>query len=40
MSTVYHEFKDKDQFLYMTYSGENVFGACDLSEIDWEAETC
>lgn len=28
MSAVYHEYKDKDQFLYITYSGENVFGAC------------
>ena len=26
MNAVYHEYKDKDQFLYMTYSGENVFG--------------
>ncbi len=26
MATTYHEYKDKDQFLYITYSGENVFG--------------
>jgi len=27
MSSVYHDYHDKDQFLYITYSGENVFGA-------------
>ena len=27
MAAVYHEYKDKDQFLYITYSGENVFGS-------------
>lgn len=26
MSTVYEDYKDKDGFLYMTYTGENVFG--------------
>lgn len=26
MSTIYEENKDEDGFLYMTYSGENVFG--------------
>ncbi len=26
MSTVYQEHADPDGFLYMTYSGENVFG--------------
>ena len=26
LSQVYKEDKDKDSFLYMTYSGENVFG--------------
>eukprot|EP00051_Salpingoeca_urceolata_P010795 m.132755 g.132755 ORF g.132755 m.132755 type:complete len:128 (+) comp16859_c0_seq1:1920-2303(+) len=27
MAAVYHDYKDKDGFLYITYSGENVFGA-------------
>ncbi|KAF3792653.1 Autophagy-related protein 8d [Nymphaea thermarum] len=27
MSTIYEEHKDDDGFLYMTYSGENTFGA-------------
>jgi len=26
MSSVYHEDKDDDQFLYVKYSGENTFG--------------
>ncbi|XP_021766869.1 autophagy-related protein 8C-like [Chenopodium quinoa] len=26
MSTIYEDNKDEDGFLYMTYSGENVFG--------------
>ncbi|GAB2214136.1 hypothetical protein Drorol1_Dr00018475 [Drosera rotundifolia] len=26
MSAIYEEHKDKDGFLYMTYSGENTFG--------------
>ncbi|CAJ0915905.1 7989_t:CDS:2 [Entrophospora sp. SA101] len=26
MSNVYEEYKDKDGFLYVTYSGENTFG--------------
>ncbi len=26
MATTYHEYKDKDQFLYIVYSGENIFG--------------
>ncbi|CCD22316.1 autophagy-related protein 8 NDAI_0A01580 [Naumovozyma dairenensis CBS 421] len=29
LSTVYQEHKDKDGFLYITYSGENTFG-CSL----------
>eukprot|EP00475_Leptophrys_vorax_P010085 TRINITY_DN1675_c0_g1_i3.p2 TRINITY_DN1675_c0_g1~~TRINITY_DN1675_c0_g1_i3.p2 ORF type:complete len:123 (-),score=12.98 TRINITY_DN1675_c0_g1_i3:400-768(-) len=28
MSAVYDEHKDEDGFLYITYSGENTFGAC------------
>lgn len=28
MSAIYDENKDEDGFLYMTYSGENTFGAC------------
>ncbi|XP_050368791.1 autophagy-related protein 8C-like [Argentina anserina] len=27
MSAIYEENKDDDGFLYMTYSGENVFGS-------------
>eukprot|EP00041_Stephanoeca_diplocostata_P005326 m.59681 g.59681 ORF g.59681 m.59681 type:complete len:127 (-) comp15713_c0_seq1:356-736(-) len=27
MASVYHDYKDEDNFLYITYSGENVFGA-------------
>ncbi|PRT54529.1 Autophagy-related protein 8 [Wickerhamiella sorbophila] len=27
MSTIYDEHKDKDGFLYITYSGENTFGS-------------
>lgn len=27
MSSIYDEYKDEDGFLYMTYSGENTFGA-------------
>lgn len=27
MSTIYEEYKDDDGFLYMTYSGEHVFGS-------------
>jgi GABA(A) receptor-associated protein len=27
MATVYEEHKDEDGFLYITYSGENTFGA-------------
>ena len=26
MSAIYQEHKDKDGFLYVTYSGENTFG--------------
>ena len=26
MSTIYHEHKDEDGFLYITYCSENVFG--------------
>jgi len=29
MQTVYHDCKDPDGFLYITYSGENQFGSCD-----------
>ena len=32
MAAVYHDYKDEDQFLYITYSGENVFGAEDDAE--------
>lgn len=28
MSQIYDRFKDEDGFLYITYSGENTFGAC------------
>ena len=31
MAAVYHDYKDEDMFLYITYSGENVFGAEDGS---------
>eukprot|EP00035_Acanthoeca_spectabilis_P019851 m.429937 g.429937 ORF g.429937 m.429937 type:complete len:129 (-) comp17093_c0_seq1:232-618(-) len=27
MAAVYHDYKDEDMFLYITYSGENVFGS-------------
>jgi len=27
MSAIYEEHKDEDGFLYVTYSGENTFGA-------------
>jgi GABA(A) receptor-associated protein len=27
MSAIYEERKDEDGFLYITYSGENTFGA-------------
>jgi hypothetical protein len=27
MSSVYEDHKDEDGFLYITYSGENTFGA-------------
>jgi hypothetical protein len=27
MATVYEDHKDEDGFLYITYSGENTFGA-------------
>ena len=26
MSSIYHDFKDKDDFLYLTYNGENFSG--------------
>ncbi|GAB2233810.1 Autophagy-related protein [Drosera capensis] len=32
MSTVYEEHKDEDGFVYMTYSGENTFGAFEVEE--------
>ncbi len=31
MNTIYEEHKDEDGFLYITYSGENVFGC----ECEW-----
>ncbi len=27
LATVYHNYHDEDGFLYMTYSGESVFGS-------------
>jgi len=33
MSQVYEEYKDEDDFLYVTYSGENTFGTSLLEEI-------
>lgn len=30
MSEMYDKYKDKDGFLYITYSGENTFGVNDL----------
>merc|ERR1711912_78721 len=30
MSTMYKDYKDPDGFLYVTYSGENVFGGEEL----------
>lgn len=27
MSSIYEDHKDEDGFLYITYSGENTFGA-------------
>ena len=33
MSQMYKDYKDPDGFLYVTYSGENVFGA-DASSLD------
>ncbi|RKP05965.1 autophagy protein Atg8 ubiquitin like protein [Thamnocephalis sphaerospora] len=35
MSAVYEEHKDEDGFLYITYSGENTFGA-ELASFDEE----
>lgn len=29
--SVYEQYKDVDGFLYITYSGENVFGHLDMS---------
>ena len=31
LSSLYNEFKDDDGFLYITYAGENTFGAFDRS---------
>eukprot|EP00168_Porphyra_purpurea_P017102 TRINITY_DN5776_c0_g1_i1.p2 TRINITY_DN5776_c0_g1~~TRINITY_DN5776_c0_g1_i1.p2 ORF type:complete len:119 (+),score=31.67 TRINITY_DN5776_c0_g1_i1:79-435(+) len=28
MADIYERYKDEDGFLYITYSGENTFGAC------------
>ena len=28
MSQMYKDYKDQDNFLYITYSGENTFGGC------------
>ncbi|XP_008345819.2 autophagy-related protein 8C-like [Malus domestica] len=33
MSTIYDENKDEDGFLYLTFSGENVFGS--FEEQEW-----
>ncbi|KAI6006019.1 autophagy-related protein 8 precursor [Pisolithus albus] len=33
MSAIYEEHKDEDNFLYVSYSGENTFGAADAVEI-------
>jgi GABA(A) receptor-associated protein len=30
ISSIYEEHKDEDNFLYITYSGENTFGAFEL----------
>lgn len=27
MASIYEDYKDQDGFLYLTYSGENTFGA-------------
>merc|ERR1719231_781100 len=35
MSSIYEDQKDEDGFLYITYSGENTFGA-DLEELEEE----
>ncbi|ODV91149.1 hypothetical protein CANCADRAFT_25107 [Tortispora caseinolytica NRRL Y-17796] len=32
MNSIYDEHKDKDGFLYMTYSGENTFGEIRLED--------
>lgn len=29
MSSIYEDHRDEDGFLYITYSGENTFGALD-----------
>lgn len=34
MSSVYDQNKDDDGFLYITYSGENTFGALELDELE------
>ena len=28
LATVYQNYHDEDSFLYITYSGESVFGGC------------
>lgn len=33
MGHIYEEHRDKDGFLYVTYSGENTFGTIELSEL-------
>uniref|UniRef100_A0A7C8Z9W9 Autophagy-related protein n=1 Tax=Opuntia streptacantha TaxID=393608 RepID=A0A7C8Z9W9_OPUST len=35
MSTIYEENKDEDGFLYLMYSGENVFGSMEGSKWKW-----
>merc|ERR1712136_294021 len=32
MSSIYEDFKDEDGFLYLTFSGENTFGAWELAQ--------
>eukprot|EP00042_Codosiga_hollandica_P033030 m.216054 g.216054 ORF g.216054 m.216054 type:complete len:136 (+) comp54092_c1_seq1:133-540(+) len=36
LETVYSAYRDEDFFLYLTYSGENVFGEGELEEVALE----